>query len=114
MTVEEYITAAPEPQREVLQALRRTVLETAPDAVESISYGMPGYKWKGRPLFHFALQKKHIGLHPGSEAVDAFASRLTDYKCTKGGIQIPLGRDMPHALIAEIIRHNMARKGESL
>lgn len=40
--------------RDRLAQIRQIILETAPDAVESISYGMPAYKTHGKPLVYFA------------------------------------------------------------
>ena len=62
---------------------------------------MPTY-WKGRNLIHFAAFKRHIGLYPGPEAVEAFAGQLRAYKTSKGAIQIPYSGPLPLALIAEI------------
>ena len=72
-----------------------------PEAKEKISWSMPTY-WKGRNLIQFAAFKKHIGLYPGPEAVEAFADRLTDYKTSKGTIQIPYSKPLPLELIGEI------------
>ena len=60
--------------------------------------------WKGRNLIQFAAAKKHIGLYPGPEAVEAFAGRLTEYKTSKGTIQLPYNKPFPLELIAEIAK----------
>jgi uncharacterized protein YdhG (YjbR/CyaY superfamily) len=64
---------------------------------------MPTF-WQGKNLIHFAAAKNHIGLYPGSEAMEAFAPKLTGYKTAKGTIQLPLDKPIPHRLIAEITR----------
>ena len=64
---------------------------------------MPTY-WKKRNLIQFAASKKHIGLYPGPEAVEAFADRLTDWKTSKGAIQFPYEKPLPLELIAEIAK----------
>ena len=43
-------------------------------------------------------------LNSGSEAVEAFAARLTDFRTSKGAIQLPNDRELPLDLIAEIAR----------
>ena len=53
---------------------------------------------------HFATQKNHLGIYPGTDAVTYFAPRLTGYKTSKGTIQFPyktLGAEQLK-LIAEI------------
>ena len=69
--------------------------------MEKISWSMPTY-WKGRNLIQFAASKRHIGLYPGPEAVEAFADSLKDYKTSKGAIQLPYSKPLPLELIAEI------------
>ena len=64
---------------------------------------MPTF-WKGCNLIQFAASKKHIGLYPGPEAVEAFAERLASFPTNKGAIRLPLNQPMPLELIAEIAR----------
>jgi len=45
--------------------------ESAPDAEEAISWGMPTFRFHGN-LVHFAAYKNHIGFYPGSSAINAF------------------------------------------
>ena len=52
--IDEYLSAVPGDARATLEELRRTIKATAPDAVEAISYGMPAFKYQGRPLVYFA------------------------------------------------------------
>ncbi|MEX0741710.1 MAG: DUF1801 domain-containing protein, partial [Phycisphaeraceae bacterium] len=56
--VDTYLGALPEEQRAALEKLRATIRAAAPDAAESISYGMPTFKYKGRPLIYFGAAKK--------------------------------------------------------
>ena len=72
---------------------------------------MPTY-WKKRNIIHFAAFKKHIGLYPGPEAVEAFAERLTEYKTNKGSIQLPYSKPLPLELIAEIAKWSEQEGGE--
>ena len=61
--INEYIAAfSPEVQR-ILQRIRRTIHRVAPDARETISYGIPAFTLD-RPFVYFAAFKKHIGLYP--------------------------------------------------
>jgi uncharacterized protein YdhG (YjbR/CyaY superfamily) len=38
-----------------------------PEAVESISYGLPTYKYRGKPLVYFGAAKKHLAIYATSE-----------------------------------------------
>ncbi len=103
MTIQEYINSQEVNVRERLNAIYETIRSAIPDAEERISWGMPTF-WKGRNIIHFAPAKKHIGLYPGSEAVEAFREQLKDYKTSKGAIQLPNNKELPLSLVAEIAR----------
>lgn len=100
-TIEEYILSQPEEVRPYLCQVNDAVKNSIPEAEQKISWSMPTY-WKGRNLIQFAAFKRHIGLYPGPEAVETFAGRLTDYKTSKGAIQLPYSKPLPLGLIGEI------------
>ena len=103
VTIEEYIAAQPEGVQVYLRQVNAAIKASIPEAKEKISWSMPTY-WKGRNLIQFAASKRHIGLYPGPEAVEAFAGRLTEYKTSKGTIQLPYSKPLPLELIAEIAK----------
>ena len=102
-TVDEYIAAQDEAVRPRLEQIRSALRAAIPEAEERISWSMPTL-WKGRNLVHFAAFKGHIGLYPGSEAVEAFAQRLSGFDVSKGTIRLPYDRELPLDLIADIAR----------
>jgi len=57
-----YIAAAPEAARPILRQLRLIITTAVPEAEETISYGMPFYRYHGR-LAYFAAHKDHVGLY---------------------------------------------------
>lgn len=102
-TIQEYIERQPEEIQPYLQQINKAIQSAIPLATEKISWSMPTY-WKKHNLIQFAAFKKHIGLYPGPAAVEAFADRLTEYKTSKGAIQLPYNKPMPLELIGEIAR----------
>lgn len=110
-TIEEYIREQPEQVRPLLRQLQETIQGAIPEAREKISWSMPTF-WKGRNLIQFAASRKHIGLYPGAEAVEAFADRLTEYQTSKGTIRLPIDRPLPLELVAEIARWCEAAHGK--
>ena len=62
---------------------------------------MPTF-WQKENLIHFAAFEHHIGIYPGAEAVVVFKKRLTEYKTSKGAIQLPLDKPIDYSLITEI------------
>jgi uncharacterized protein YdhG (YjbR/CyaY superfamily) len=59
-TVADYVAAAPKDQRAALTRLRKTIKAAAPKATESISYGIVGFKHKGKAVVYFGSWKAHI------------------------------------------------------
>jgi uncharacterized protein YdhG (YjbR/CyaY superfamily) len=109
-TIDEYIAEQPESVRPLLEKIRETIRNAAPDAIEKISWRMPTF-WQGENLIHFAAFKNHIGIFPGGEATTFFAERLTDYKTSKGTIQFPLNKPIDYNLIAEIAKWRVMQSG---
>lgn len=103
MTIEEYILLQSPEIQPLLRQVWKCIKDAIPDTEECISWSMPTFK-KGRNVIHFAAAKNHIGLYPGPEAVLAFKESLHDYKTSKGTIQIPLDKEIPKDLIAEIAK----------
>ena len=75
-TVGEYLAAAPTDQRAALRRLRRTIKAAAPKAIEVISYGMAGFKYKGKPVVYFSYWKDHCALYgPGTGTIKFTADK---------------------------------------
>ena len=100
--IDEYITGFPADIQAILQKIRRTIHEAAPEAVETISYQMPTFKLKGN-LVHFAAWKTHIGFYPTPSGITHFAAELAPYEKSKGTVHFPLDRPIPYDLIRKIV-----------
>lgn len=64
-TIDEYHQSFPTNIQKTLQQLRETVIKSAPEATETISYIIPTFKLN-KSLVHYAAYKKHIGFYPTS------------------------------------------------
>lgn len=102
-TVEDYIKSFPGDIQTLLEKVRSTIKKNAPDAVESIAYGMPAYKMNGKPLVYFAGFKKHIGFYATPSGHTEFTDELSKYKQGKGSVQFPLDKPIPYDLIKRIV-----------
>jgi uncharacterized protein YdhG (YjbR/CyaY superfamily) len=102
-SVDEYIKTFPKDIQKLLGKVRTTILEKAPDAVESITYRMPAYKTNGRPLVYFAAFKSHIGFYATPTGHAEFANELSQYKQGKGSVQFPIDKPIPFDLIGRIV-----------
>ncbi|MGA2528979.1 MAG: DUF1801 domain-containing protein [Acidimicrobiales bacterium] len=102
--VEAYIAALDEPKRSSLRALRQSILELIPDAVECISYGMPAFKVRGKVVAGFAAFKNHLSYFPHSGSVlPELDDLVRDYTTSKGTLQFPIDAPLPKALVAQLI-----------
>ncbi|TKC10861.1 hypothetical protein FA048_11885 [Pedobacter polaris] len=102
--IDEYISSFPHEVKTILEKVRSTIKKAAPEAEESISYTMPAFKLKGKPLVYFAGYKSHIGFYATPTGHAAFEKDLSVYKQGKGSVQFPLDKPMPLDLIARITK----------
>jgi uncharacterized protein YdhG (YjbR/CyaY superfamily) len=101
--MDEYISQFPKNIRYILEDLRRLIKESAPEAEETINYGIPTFKLNGN-LVHFAAFKNHIGFYPTPSAVVAFKRELVPFKQAKGSVQFPLDKPIPFDLVKKIVK----------
>lgn len=102
-TVDGYIESFPADIQKILMEIRAIIKKKAPEAVESISYGMPGYKTNKKPLVYFAAFKNHIGFYATPTGHSKFAKELSEYKQGKGSVQFELDKPIPYELITRIV-----------
>lgn len=107
-----YIQNYPEEVQTLLLKVREIALGVDPDLEQTISYGIPTLKKNGKMVLHFAAQKAHLGIYPGSEAIAHFGERLKDYQTSKGTIQIPFIESLDFQLIEDLVRFNLERVTE--
>jgi uncharacterized protein YdhG (YjbR/CyaY superfamily) len=110
--VDEYIKAFPKNVQKILEQVRATIHEKAPEAAESISYGMPGYKTHNKPLVYFAAFEKHLGFYATPTGHAEFAAELSKYKQGKGSVQFPLDKPIPLDLVARIVEFRVKENAE--
>lgn len=101
--IDEYIAGFPEEVQEILEKIRTTIRKAAPNAEETINYGIPTFTLKGN-LVHFAGFKKHIGFYPTPTGIERFRKELSVYEGAKGSVQFPLDQPIPYGLISKIVK----------
>ena len=105
-TIDEYIAQYPADVQSIMNNLRAVIRETAPQAQERISYGMPGFYQDGM-LVWFGGHKNHIGFYPTGEGVEVFKNELAGYKMSKGAVQFPFDQPIPYDLVRKIVKHRV-------
>lgn len=104
------LATAPNEHRAALQRIREIVQATVPEAVEAISYGLPAFRYKEKPLGGYASQKSHCSYFPMSGSiVGTMKKELKDFKTSKGGVQFQPDQSIPISILKKLI---LARKAE--
>jgi uncharacterized protein YdhG (YjbR/CyaY superfamily) len=101
-TIDEYIDRCAPQAQPILRRVRATIAKAAPDATETISYGMPAFKLR-RILIYFAAFKHHIGLYPPVKGDATLEKAVAPYAGEKGNLRFPIGQKIPYALISRIV-----------
>ncbi len=102
-TIDEYISTFPADIQVVLEQVREAIRKAAPEASETMSYGLPTFDLDGKHLVYFAGWKHHISVYPMPAGDDAFQQKIAQYKRVKSTIQFPLERPLPYDLVTEIV-----------
>ncbi|MCL4384101.1 DUF1801 domain-containing protein [Patescibacteria group bacterium] len=109
--IDQYLQKIEPAKREQLERIRLIAKRVVPEAEETISYGMPTLKLKGKAFLGFDAHRKHIGIYPFSgEVTNLVKDELTKlkYKFSPGAIQVPVDRPIPEKLLQEIIQRRLS------
>jgi uncharacterized protein YdhG (YjbR/CyaY superfamily) len=104
-TVDEYLANLPEPARSTLAKVRAAIFSALPpEAIETISYRIPAYKYKGL-LVGFAVFTTHCTFATMSPPViEAFADDLRNYETADSIVRFPHDMPLPAAMIRKIVK----------
>ena len=110
--IDALLAALPEDLRTALETLRRQIAAAAPDAVETIAYSVPAFRYRGRPLVSFSAGRNGAGpcaLYVQSPALmDANRELLERYDTGKGTIRFTPAAPLPADLVTMLVRGRMA------
>jgi uncharacterized protein YdhG (YjbR/CyaY superfamily) len=104
------LAALPADQRAALQSLRETIAAAAPSAEETISYGMPAFRYRGRSLVSYSAFKTHCSFFPMSaELIETHRDELAGFSTSKGTLRFTPEHPIPRDLVERIVRERMAQ-----
>jgi uncharacterized protein YdhG (YjbR/CyaY superfamily) len=101
--VDSYLGGFPPEVREVLEKVRSAIREAVPDAVETISYGIPAYRLE-RVALYFAGFREHVSVYPAPAGVGVLDRQLERYRSGKGTWRFALAEPIPYALIGRVAK----------
>ncbi len=104
--VDRYIASQSDDRRLAMETLRDAINAAAPDATETIAYGMPALRGHdGQFLVSYDAFKNHYSVFPASDAVlEAGGEELKPYLSGKATIQFPADQPIPTALVTRIVK----------
>jgi len=101
--IDEYIASFSPDVQAILERIRLTIKQAAPEAKETISYKIPAFTLDGT-LVYFAAFKKHIGFYPPVRGDAKLEKSTSRYAGEKGNLQFPLDQPIPYCLIERIVK----------
>ena len=88
--VQAYLTSLPLDGRRALKRLRHAIRAAAPRAVDSFSYGIPGFRLDGQPLILVRGLEASLQSYPIGDSIRrTHAAAIRDYETSKGTIRFP-------------------------
>ena len=108
-SIDEYLAGVPEPARSTLNKIRAAIRSAAPrEATETISYGIPAFKYKG-VLIWFAAFAKHCSLFPTASVIETFKIELKGFATSKGTIRFHVDKPLSAALVKKLVKARIAQ-----
>lgn len=102
-TPQEYLATVPEAARGALDEVRKAIREALPEAVETISYSILGYRLRGRVVAYCAGWQEHVSLYPIPRGDEAYAARAAAYVAGRGTLRFPLSAPVPLDLVRDTV-----------
>jgi uncharacterized protein YdhG (YjbR/CyaY superfamily) len=102
-SINEYIASFSPDVQTILEKIRLTIRNAAPDAQETISYKMPAFRLNG-VLVYFAAFRRHIGFYPPVKGDAKLEKAVSPYAGPKGNLRFPLDQPIPYGLIEKIVK----------
>jgi uncharacterized protein YdhG (YjbR/CyaY superfamily) len=99
-----YLQTLVTPQQEALERICQITRAAVPDAEEATSYGMPAFKYNGRPLLGLTASQRHLSLHPFSPAaIEQVKASLGGFALSKGTIRFTPDTPIPDDVLQRLI-----------
>ena len=78
------------------------------EATETISYGIPAFKYKKVAVWYAAFAN-HCSLFPTAAVIEVFKDELKGFPISKGTIQFPTDKPLPDALVKKMVKARLAQ-----
>ena len=107
--VEAYLSSVPEAQQGAMREIRAMRRAAAPDAEETVKYGMPTACVGTVSILYYAAWKAHIGLYPIYRGDAVFETMVAPYRDKTDTLRFSKKQPVPFEVIGRVIDHQLAR-----
>ena len=107
--VDVYLEGLTPKRKEALEQVRSLILNTVPDAEESMKYNMPTYDYAGEGLCAFASQKQYMSLYMDVDLVEEHTDELSHLNVGKSCIRFSKLENLPLETVEEILKETVAK-----
>jgi uncharacterized protein YdhG (YjbR/CyaY superfamily) len=92
-----------------LLKLRDLIKSAAPTATEGISYGVVGFKYRGKRLVYLGYAKDHCAIYGSTgHFIGAHATALKGYDVSTGTIRFQPDHPLPDRLVIKLVKARVA------
>ncbi|MBW4061693.1 DUF1801 domain-containing protein [Candidatus Saccharibacteria bacterium] len=107
--VETYLANTQPAERAALERICKLARQLIPEPEEARSYGMPAFKYRGKPVVGFLVWTTFMSLYPfSSDAVTRAGSLLDGFEFSKGTVRFTLEKTIPEDALKLIINARLA------
>ena len=104
-----YLDDLPAAEAAAFKQVIATVREHVPEAEPGLAYGMPAFRYRGRPLLGFSSNQFGLNIYPfDPRIVAALASELSDYELGKGVVRFTVEEPISAGAIILLLELRLA------
>jgi uncharacterized protein YdhG (YjbR/CyaY superfamily) len=102
---DEYLAGVAPEHRKALERLADQIRKAAPGTEEVISYKIPTFKYRGKPLLYLAAYEKHCSVYPYTDRMMAeCGDELAGRTSGKGTIRFTARDPLPARLVTKLVK----------
>jgi uncharacterized protein YdhG (YjbR/CyaY superfamily) len=102
---DEYLAGVAPEHRKALERLADQIRKAAPGTEEVISYKIPTFKYRGKPLLYLAAHEKHCSVYPYTDRMMAeCGDELAGRTSGKGTIRFTARDPLPARLVTKLVK----------
>ena len=112
-SIDDYLVDVSPQARIRLEGLRALIHEVAPEATETIAYGMPTFVIPGRHRIYAAAWANHVGVYPVHPAPEPLESRLAPLRAAKDTVRFSYAVPFDERLARELVGFLLSARSEA-